>query len=545
MKTLKLKVSVLAGLIVLAVPFFIRSQESFIFEWAATYGGPSSNRDGPGAVATDQAGNVYVAGGIAVSGWIFDLILIKYDNSGAQKWVSTYDYDGGSDSAGAMAIDSWGNIYVTGSSGNGLYSDYLTIKYDSSGNQLWTARYSRSSNSYSGASAIAVDSQGNAFVTGNSNGYATIKYDSLGNQLWVAHYNGPANSNDYAYAIALDSSGNIFVAGMSGGSGTNTDYATIKYDQNGKQLWAARYNGPAKSIDDARALAVDSDGNVSVTGSSRSLSGDSDFATVKYDRNGQFLWEARYTGSANSYDTARAIASDQDGNIYVSGSSGTGPSSDIVVIKYNNQGQELWVTRYNGPGNGYDYAGRRILLDSENNIYVPAASTGLGTLSDFVAIQLDPSGAFLREARWDSQTHLPESASDMTFDPDGNIILTGVIMKSQMDWDIATAKFNVPIPPEKKITIIKNTILSLSDDAFLPPAQERKNALINKLNAVLSMIEEMNYTEAILKLNDDILAKMDGFHGGIPQNDWIIDKSAQDLIYPKVLSLINDLEKKL
>jgi uncharacterized delta-60 repeat protein len=544
MKTLKLKLFFLAGLMVLALPFFINSQEFFIFEWAATYAGPSNNRDVPGAVATDQAGNVYVAGLIAVSGWISDLVLIKYDNSGTQKWVSTYD-NGGWDSAEDMAVDSWGNIYVTGSSDNGSYRDYLSIKYDSSGGRLWTARYSRFSNSYSMAHAIAVDSQGNAYVTGGSNGYATIKYDSLGNQLWVAHYNGLTNSYDHAYAIALDSSGNVIVGGMSPGSGTGSDYATVKYDQNGNQLWAARYNGPANSSDDMRALAVDPAGNVCVTGYSMGLNGNYDFATVKYDNNGQLLWEARYNGPANGYDAARAIAIDKDGNIHVSGNSGTGPSSDIVVVKYNHLGQELWVTRYNGPGNGYDYAGRRILLDSEKNIYVPAASTGLGTLTDFLAIRLDPSGAFLHEARWDSPTHLSESASDMVFDPDGNIILTGVTMKSQMDWDITTAKFNVPVPPEKKIAIIKNTILSLSDDAFLPPAPKRKNALANKLNAVLSMIEEMNYTEAIMKLNDDVLAKMDGFHGGIPQNDWIIDKSAQDLIYPKVLSLINDLEKKL
>jgi dienelactone hydrolase len=84
-----------------------------------------------------------------------------------------------------------------------------------------------------------IDGSGNVYVTGYSYGgdanydYATIKYDTNGNQLWSAPYNGTGNSEDYAFALVADKSGNIYVTGQSMGVGTNFDYATIKYIQRG------------------------------------------------------------------------------------------------------------------------------------------------------------------------------------------------------------------------------------------------------------------------------------------------------------------------
>ncbi len=101
---------------------------------------------------------------------------------------------------------------------------------------------------------------------------------------WVARYNGPANSGDYAFAIAMDSSGNVYVTGWSYGSGTDRDYATVKYDTDGNELWAAWYNGPGNVYYSAYAIAVDSSGNVYVTGVSVVSGTGWDYATIKYSQ---------------------------------------------------------------------------------------------------------------------------------------------------------------------------------------------------------------------------------------------------------------------
>src|SRR5229473_1673586 len=271
------------------------------------------------------------------------LILVAPAAAKAQteQWVARYNGQGGPNS---IAVDSnTGNVYVTGrSDGIGTGYDYATVAYDSRAAELWVARYNGPGNQGDSATAIAVDSTGNVYVTGSSWGgaetmfdFATIKYDATGAELWVARYNGPASSGDWATAIAVDDTGNIYVTGGSVGIGTFDDYATVAYDSNGTELWVARYNGPGNDKDSASAIAVDSTGSVYVTGESEGLGTLIDYATVAYDSNGTELWVARYNGPANGYDIANAIAVDSTGSVYVTGRSEGIGTGDFATIKYS------------------------------------------------------------------------------------------------------------------------------------------------------------------------------------------------------------------
>ncbi len=425
-------------------------------QWVALYNGPGNGTDNATALKIDNLGNVYVMGWSTGSGTGSDYATVKYSPDGNQLWVARYNGPGNSsDSAQALAVDNSGNVYVTGwSTGSGTGSDYATIKHNPDGNQLWVARYNGLANINEEARSLSVDNSGNVYVTGYSYGsgtdqdYATVKYTPDGNELWVARYNGDANNYDSAYALAVDNSGNVYVTGRSyGGSGTSYDYATVKYSPDGNQLWVRRYNGPViYSQDGAKALAVDNSGNVYVTGSSDGNGTGSDYATVKYDSNGNQLWVARYNGPANNGEVAQALAVDSSGNVYVTGGSyGSGAAdSDYATVKYNSDGNQLWAARYNGPADSND-AAYGLAVDNSGNVYVTGNSPGSGTYDDYATVKYSPDGNQLWVARYNGPGNSYDAAYGLAVNNSGYVYVTGPsYVSGGTGYDYTTIKYTQP-----------------------------------------------------------------------------------------------------
>ncbi|RCK74541.1 MAG: Cell surface protein [Ignavibacteriae bacterium] len=425
----------------------IKYNSSGVQQWVARYNGAYS--DSTKAIAVDGSGNVYVTGKSYVSGTHSDYVTIKYNSSGVQQWVAKYDGYSNNDYATAIAVDGSGNVYVTGVSyGSGTYEDYATIKYNSSGVQQWVARYNGPANYTDHTRAISVDGSGNVYVTGVSYGsgtnedYATIKYNSSGVQQWVARYNGPGNGDDRATAISVDGSGNVYVTGWIVGSGTGYDYATIKYNSSGVQQWVAMYNGPGNGNDRATAISVDGSGNVYVTGSSVGSGTNEDYATIKYNSLGVGQWVARYNGPGNGDDRATAISVDGSGNVYVTGSSvGSGTNEDYATIKYNSLGLRQWVARYNGPGISSDET-KAVLVDGSGNVYVTGYSYGSGTYDDYATIKYNSSGVQQWVTRYNGPGNGNDRATAMAVDGSGNVYVTGSSVGSGTGYDYATIKYN-------------------------------------------------------------------------------------------------------
>ncbi len=263
---------------------------------SATYNGSANGDDYAREVAIDGNGNIIVIG-YSHNGTNYDYFSIKYNNDFSLVLASaTYNSPAdGDDNAFGVVVDGDGNIIVTGSSSNGTNNDYLSIKYNSDFSLvLASATYNGSANGFDMAYGVIVDGEGNIIVTGNSfNGtnhdYYTIKYNNdFSLVLASATYNGPADGTDVAIKVAVDGDGDIFVTGYSS-NGTNYDYYTIKYNNDFSLVLAlATYNGPADGTDVAIKVAVDGDGDIFVTGYSPNGT-NHDYYTIKYNGSPQIF----------------------------------------------------------------------------------------------------------------------------------------------------------------------------------------------------------------------------------------------------------------
>lgn len=201
-------------------------------QWVKIYSGPGVSNDKPVGIAVDGNDNVYVAGTTQGYGTDYDIVAIKYDASGNEKWVSRYNGPS-DDSASDMVLDGMGNLYVVGSSNVSGRSLFATVRFNSAGVPAWCQTYDTSSAVYSFARAIAVDGSGGIYVTGYrftktaDYQYISIKYDTLGQQQWIVQHEPGFSSLD----IAVDRNGGVVVVGKKYVSGVGYRTVTVKYSQ--------------------------------------------------------------------------------------------------------------------------------------------------------------------------------------------------------------------------------------------------------------------------------------------------------------------------
>ncbi|MFC2172124.1 SBBP repeat-containing protein, partial [Acidobacteriota bacterium] len=323
--------------------------------------------------------------------------------------------------------------YVTGRSGShNPYKDYATVAYDADGNERWVARYNGPADNSDSATAIAVDGWRNVYVTGQSKGvgtetdYATVAYDFNGNERWIKRFDGPSSGSDLAYGLAVDSVGNVYVTGRSWNDSTSTDYATVAYDSDGNERWVRTYDGPGSGVDWASAVAVDHSGNVYVTGySAANLTGD-DYATVAYDCNGNERWVRRFDGPASRNDHATAIAVDGSGNVYVTGhvTVNTSDFKDYATVAYDSNGNERWVRTYDGPAGGGDGA-TAVDADNAGNVFVTGTVSGGAAYRDYATVAYDFNGDELWARLYDGPASINDDANAIAADGWGNVYVTG------------------------------------------------------------------------------------------------------------------------
>jgi hypothetical protein len=426
--------------------------------WFNRFDGSVGGIDAAVDVAIDGAGNVIVTGRSSGSSG-FDIVTIKYSPSGAELWRTRFDGPAsGDDVPSALAIDASGDVVVVGASaGLGSGEDYVTLKYAADGALLWNARLNGPVSGADVAADVAIDSSGAVTVTGRSSGaggfdYATVRYTSSGAQVWVARYDGPANGADVGKLIAIDGTGAVVVTGESDGGVTGQDIATVKYNSSGAQQWVRRT--PSAGYDTPNGLAISANGDVHVCGEA-SNGFNQDYAIVKISANNLLRWSIRYNGPGNAFDSATAIAVDPSGAVYVTGTSaGLTTNLDVATLGYDADGVLQWSHRYNGTASGVD-TGEAIALN-DGAIYVSGASRGNGTQNDIATLRLTTAGQLVWVVRANGAANQDDAPAAIAAGPGGVIAVAGLTTGEGPDIGLATIRYTQQPPSFESVPIDLN-----------------------------------------------------------------------------------------
>ena len=188
--------------------------------------------------------------------------------------------------------------------------------------------------------------------------------------------------------------------------------------------WVARYDG-GSGEDQGTALAPQQDGSVYVVGSSEGANG-LDYLVIKYSATGVVQWVARYDAPSGGEDVPIAIAVDAAQNVFVTGwSAGVSGTLDYATVKYNAAGEEQWTARYNGPANGWDEA-FSIGLDATGDVYVTGASVGNMGYPEITTVKYSgASGGLLWSARYVGGANVTSESRGIAIDPTGDAYVVG------------------------------------------------------------------------------------------------------------------------
>ena len=443
--------------ILLIAVFLLTSASVFAQQWVKIQNGSGNGDDVITAVAPDNNGNVYVTGFSYTSTHGMDYRTIKYNSNGVPLWQRYYNGPGnGDDFPRAIFVDADGFAYVTGMSdaypSYGLDNDVATVKYSPQGAEMWVARYDGNIIREDAGNAIKVDGSGNVYVAGyttvhtlgySAPDYLTLKYNSSGVQQWAALHDGPGNAGDVAVGLGLDAQGNVYVTGTDFAGNDplgEGDMVTIKYNPAGTEQWLARFNGASSESDGAVGIAVDADGNSYITGSSRIGGINTDYVTIKYNSNGDQLWLSSYGGAAGQGDIPAAIALDPSGNVYVTGTDQKIPYwYDYLTIKYNNDGQQQWTARFDGKGQGNDWP-TSMDVDASGNVYVTGQSIGLSYTWDIATVKYNTSGVKQWARTYDGPAHGDDIGYSVKADANGNVYVGGSVTVGNLNY--VTIKYN-------------------------------------------------------------------------------------------------------
>ncbi len=437
-----------------------------------------SGHDYGQALALDANGNIVVAGYSRI-GSTDDFAVVRYDSDGEldadfdSNGMTTTAIGSAGDFGRAVAVQSDGKIVVAGNSSNGANQDFAVVRYDSDGSLDTGFDTDGMTTTAIGSAgdfgrAVVVRSDGKIVVAGNSyNGrnhdFAVVSYNADGSLDTGFDTDGKVTTgigiHDEAHAVALDADGKIVAAGFAR-TKVEVSVAVARYNTDGSLDRGFSTDGKVdlfdSRADEARAVAVQSDGKIVVAGSSSNGSND-DFAVVRYHADGtldtDFGTGGRVTTRVRAgRDVAHAVAVQSDGKIVVAGHSwASGSSHDFAVVRYNEDGS--LDAGFSGDGKVFEdvaasaenYA-RAVAVQSDGKIMVAGQSRGNQALWSFALVRFNADGSKDNSFGTNGEVYTGWGNSNayaraMALQSDGKIVVAGD-RHNGSDHDFTVARYN-------------------------------------------------------------------------------------------------------
>jgi hypothetical protein len=314
-------------------------------------------------------------------------LTLSMGSSVLYEWNRTWGGSNG-DLGYGVAIDSSGGVYLTGytlSFGTGG-SDIILLKYDGKGVLQWNHTWGGVYNDM--GFRVAIDMSGNIYVAGLTYSFGTggsdiilLKYNGKGVLQWNRTWGGL--NDDNGYDLVLDMLGNIYITGATESFGAGlVDMILMKYNRNGELQWNRTWGGAYN--DWGMGVTVDSSGNVYLVGTTHSFGvPGNDIVLVKYDVNGEQQWNRTWGGEDG--DGGYGVAVDSFDNVYLTGRTwcfGAGDSS-MVLMKYDGNGTQQWYRIWGGLK---ENIATGIVVDSSDNVYLVGSTTSFGAGGDDIVL---------------------------------------------------------------------------------------------------------------------------------------------------------------
>ena len=433
-------------------------------QWMAAYSGPGANQDWAYGMKMDTDGNVYTTGYVFDADNDYAIATVKYGPDGTQLWADEYKLGVGNYCyPNSMTLSPGGAPIVVGYCYD-TSNDGIILVYDASGTIQWSDQYDGDDGGEDVFYTVTTDDSGNVYAvgyeetSGAGTNYLTVKYDSSGTQLWSNNNNGTGNGTDVAYSVAVDDSGNVYLTGYQSTT-TNTVAAVVKLNSSGNFQWRRYLSGSGTGNNFGGTIAVAQGGDIYTTSMKvNSTKADSydialDWMPPDNSTVDGFSWD----GPENSQDLLpnhasnwyifgpdnRSFIMDDAGNTYIIGTTIKAATGyDSVLLKCDSSGTLQWAEIWDSGEAGTEFAGE-VIFDSAGHILVAGITLNVTSFNyDGYLLIYDSAGNLLDTVIYDGPGSNDDLFADMALDADDNPVFAGLVYSgATTGFDMLTIKY--------------------------------------------------------------------------------------------------------